>query len=332
MGGHDGVPEGLRESPKLDYDGLISYMRSRGIRFELCSEAEARDFISLDTYYARVTPFAHLFDRLADGSYVDLDFASIRDLYGIDLALRRVLIEATLDVEHFLKVRMMDLLTEREDEDGYGIVDDYWASLSKGQRAALKNDLDTHADRHTIEASPWLSGSYLADLLGRYELDMPLWVFLQLAFFSTTVFVNSFCGRRWKIQSMVDEESLLHDVKGLRNLCAHGNPVLDAIGSSDSYEPEACVVDALVAAGIDGQCVRKQLSCRRMREICSLFWCYGKLGRPGTRHTSQVLADMDALWERAGRNAHLYESAELVRSRLEFLEDACRILMMDPLD
>lgn len=323
--------EGLAAKPKLGYAELIAYMKAKGIRFELCSEEEALAFIRNDTFYARTTPFAHLFERLPDGTYVDLDFASVRDLYGIDLAMRRVLIEAALDIEHFLKLRMMDILTERDDEDGYSIVDAYWAQLTESQKRALKNDLDTHAARNTIEASPWLSGAYLDELLARYELDMPMWVFLQLAFFSTTVYFNGFCGRRWGIESMVEEDDLLHDIKSLRNLCAHGNAVLDVIDRTDSREPDARVLEALVAGGADRTVARSQLSCRRVREICSLFWCYGEMGRTGTRHTESLLDDMEALWARAGRNPDYYEGAELVSGRLAFLEQASRILMFAPL-
>ena len=160
---------------------------------------------------------------------------------------------------------------------------------------------------------------------------MPMWVFLQLAFFSTTVYFNSFCAERWGLPDMVAEEDLLHDVKSLRNLCAHGNAVLDAIDRSDTHAPDERVVEALIAGGADRTEARRQLSCRRVREICSLFFCYGDMGRPGTRHTESMLDDMEALWARAGRNPQLYEGVGLVRGRLAFLEEASRILMFAPL-
>ena len=119
------MPEDLswaRAKPKLTTDELIAYMRSKHVRFDLCDEVEAKRYLTEETFYAQLSPLSHLFDRMPDGSFVDLDFAYLADLVEIDRELRRVALDASLDVEARIKVELMALLTERDDEDGFSVV------------------------------------------------------------------------------------------------------------------------------------------------------------------------------------------------------------------
>ena len=312
--------------PKLTCDELVAYMRAKQVRFDLCDEAEAARYLTEETFYAQLSPLSYLFDRMPDGSFVDLDFASLADLVELDRALRRVALDASLDVEAQTKVELMAELTARDDEDGFSVVDDYWLSLGAGARRSLKNDLDTHASRNTIEGSPWLAKEYLDHLLERYELDMPLWKFLQLSFFATTIQLYRFCGVRWGKPEMCARISVLNDVKAIRNSCAHGNNLLDAIGSRDTREPDALVVAALGDAGLRREEWQPWLSNRRMRELTSLFWAMGHWGLMEGPEGAARIASWDALWERVADHADLYEGGKLVRGSLAFLERAQRAL------
>lgn len=323
------MPEDLswaRAKPKLTTDELIAYMRSKHVRFDLCDEVEAKRYLTEETFYAQLSPLSHLFDRMPDGSFVDLDFAYLADLVEIDRELRRVALDASLDVEARIKVELMALLTERDDEDGFSVVDDYWLSLSPGARRALKNDLDTHASRNTIEGSPWLAKEYLDGLLERYELDMPLWKLLQLTFFATTIQLYGFCADRWGMPQMRRRVSRLQDVKAIRNSCAHGNNLLDAIGSRDMRTPSQTVTSALEQAGVGRDVWEPRLSNRRMRELTSLFWAMGAWGLMTGVGGAARVASWDAFWERVRLHADYYEECALVGGSLAFLERAQRAL------
>ena len=115
-----------------------------------------------------------------------LDFGHLRDLAAIDHMLRYTLLPMTLDVEHFAKVKLMRGLTERPEEDGYSIVGDYLAGLSKksldirvGEIRRLEND------------------RYSGGLARKYAGARPAWALVELISFGSFVDFYRFCALRW---------------------------------------------------------------------------------------------------------------------------------------
>lgn len=61
----DGIEQATR-APKLSIPQQIEDMKKRGIAFEICTEAEARKFLSENNYYFKLKAYAHNFDRYRD--------------------------------------------------------------------------------------------------------------------------------------------------------------------------------------------------------------------------------------------------------------------------
>lgn len=59
------------------------------------------------------------------GQYQNLDFGYLKELSTIDMHLRYIIIEMCLDIEHFIKVRLVSAVTDTPDEDGYNVVKKY---------------------------------------------------------------------------------------------------------------------------------------------------------------------------------------------------------------
>lgn len=121
-----------------------------------------------------------------DGEYVGLAFGHLRDLAAIDHMLRYTLLPMTLDVEHFAKAKLMRGPTERPEEDGYSIVGDYLAGLSKksldirvGEMRRLEND------RHS------------GGLARKYAGACPAWALAELVSFGSLIDFYRFCALRW---------------------------------------------------------------------------------------------------------------------------------------
>lgn len=123
---------GRRE--KLTVDQQVEHLRGSGVRFELCSEGEARAFLSERNFFFKVKAYDNNFDKYTDeghpdlGKYVDLDFAYLVELSRLDRALRSCAMADALDIEHYLKVRLNAAVSGDGDADGYDVVEGYLAA------------------------------------------------------------------------------------------------------------------------------------------------------------------------------------------------------------
>ena len=116
--------------PKLSIPQQIEHMKKKGISFELYKETAARTFLAEHNYYFKLKAYAHNFERYKDpekdNRYINLDFAHLVDLSKIDAEFRKIILSMCLDLEHYLKVRMLNHCT-MIDEDGYEIVNRLFA-------------------------------------------------------------------------------------------------------------------------------------------------------------------------------------------------------------
>lgn len=117
-----------KSRPKLDPFQQVEAMKSRGIRFDVIDEATALTFLRDKNFFFKLKAFAKNFDKYQMsssghcGEYIDLDFSYLVELSRLDKDLRFFILEASLDIEHFLKVRLNAAMMDDEGCDGYNIV------------------------------------------------------------------------------------------------------------------------------------------------------------------------------------------------------------------
>lgn len=138
--------------PSRSPEELIAKLKADGVRFELCGEEDAADYLRHANNYLRTASYRRLFPRQTEGEhagkYVDLDFAYLRDLSSIDRQLREVLRDITIDIEHFAHMRIQKR-AELEGEDGYAIIEDYLASMGHERRSRLLGSMRRRAEEAT---------------------------------------------------------------------------------------------------------------------------------------------------------------------------------------
>ena len=152
---------------KLPIPGQIAHMKSKGIKFECMSEADARRFLNDNNYYFKLKAYCKNYGKNANGEYQNVDFAYLVDLSTIDMHLRKFIMKTSLDVEHFLKVKLLrDFLLDGS-EDGYTIVEEFF---------------DSHPEIKTeiIEKG---KSSYCSDMIDHFQDNFAIWNIVEVLSF-----------------------------------------------------------------------------------------------------------------------------------------------------
>lgn len=207
----DGVGQATR-SPKLSIPQQIEDMKKRGIAFEICTEAEARKFLSENNYYFKLKAYAHNFDRYRDtekkGQYINLDFAHLKDLSTIDARLRKLILSMSIDLEHFLKVRMLNHFN-MVDEDGYQIIEELFR-----RNPDLKSEVEGKINTSTCNG-----------IVKKHHGNWAIWNVIELMSFGQFINLYELFYQRNSFED--SERYLLYPVKMLRNAAAHNNCLIN---------------------------------------------------------------------------------------------------------
>jgi hypothetical protein len=225
--------------PKLTIEEQIEYLKTKGIKFELKNEAEAKLFLTENTYFFKLKTYCENYQKDAADRYVNLDFAYLVDLSTIDMHLRRFILRLTLDIEHMLKTKLLADFS-RSDFDGYKEIALFLntADGDKVKKFIKQQTDDARNNRNYSPNSPMLLEQDLDDL--------PLWRFVEVIQFGHLI---SFCNYFYQLldeenqsnynkdrskfikidricQSYKDIKHSLFNIKCLRNASAHNNCVL----------------------------------------------------------------------------------------------------------
>ena len=195
------------------------------------------------------------------------------DLAKIDMYLRLIILEMALNIEHFAKVKLIGLVTDDEDEDGYSIVSDYIKALSDESRLYLQRELKRNSK------SP-----YFCDAFNKYKQDLPIWVFLEAISFGSFISFYSFSIERFshklpprKYKALKDAFYLMLSVKYIRNAAAHNNCVLNDLKSKTGETKRKTnwnMARAIRNAGISAVAMKRKLSNERIQQVITCFWAH----------------------------------------------------------
>ena len=110
--------------PKLSPEEIIEKLKTeKGVTIKNITEREAIEYLRYNNNYYRLASYRKNYDKKLlgedKGKYIGLDFSYLIDLSAIDMHLRFLIIRMCLDVEHSLKVKLVNDVASCESEDGY---------------------------------------------------------------------------------------------------------------------------------------------------------------------------------------------------------------------
>ncbi len=252
----------------LSVDELVDHMKRKGITFQNVSENEAKAFLRENSYYMKLAAYRSNYPKCTEGKrtgqYIKLDFSYLQELSELDTEVRYLILKMCLDIEHALKVKLVEAATSNPQEDGYQLV-----------RKFIAQD-DTMRVLRSIRGHK--SGEYCKDLIHKYYPYFPVWVFVELISFGDLLYFCSFYQQLYGVQ--LTNHMLMNTVRDMRNAAAHSNCVLNKM--TEKLEPTKQVNSEVsnfvkTMQDISKESRRNNLGCKFTYGIATLLYVYHEL-------------------------------------------------------
>lgn len=267
--------------PMMHIDEMVPYLKQKNIKFEKISEERAEKYLRDNNNYYNVTSYKHNFERyLFDGKfvdkYIDLDFAYLKDMAIIDHRVRLILFKMIIDIEHYLKIKILNTIETIDEEDGYRIVNLY-----------LEKDFNDEKFPKRVHNSIFkkVGNEYYQKIFSKYDVDkdkklenIPIWEFLEIITFGELVNFYDFYTKEYNLVDENRDVYILRDIVKLRNAVAHNTCVLSELNKKDNeYPPAYKVVQYLKSCNIGKETRDNKLGNSRIRQITYTLYMFNEI-------------------------------------------------------
>ena len=308
--------------PMMKVLEMVPYLKEKNIKFDKCSECDAEKYLRENNNYFNVTAYKNNFVKYQcgtlKGKYIDLDFAYLKDLSIIDYRTRLVLFKMIIDIEHYLKIRILNTIEEIEEENGYSIVNMY-----------LEHDFNNPKIPKRIHESirKKVTNEYYKKIFSKYDLDndtkienIPIWEFLEIITFGELINFFDFYTQKY---SLDDHKYvfILREINKLRNAVAHNSCVLSELDKKDNqHRADTLIIDYLIKCGIGKENRNNKLSNSRIRQITYTLYMFNIIvSSEGVKNN--VKHDITKLfYGRIILNGKYYNNNELLKSIYNYFD------------
>lgn len=311
--------------PKLTPEGQIAHLKTKGVKFDICSEREAMSYLVMNNNYFKLRAYRKSFEKRVGGpkrdTYIDLDFAMLKDLAVIDMRLRYCLLLLSLDIEHFEKVKLLRIVSE-SDEDGYMIVAEYFSYLENLEE---KNKVEGKASRPYLSLKTELERNNLSEYCGslakKYSENFPIWVFVEIISFGTFIDFLKFCANYLDEPCLKDDVYLLIDIKRIRNAAAHNSCIINNLSLNTAKHKTNYAVNRFLSkeVGISKDSRDRRMSNASVRDIVTLLYAHKHIVTSAGVSEAQK-KNIEAVVKRCFKNIEYYRNHALIVATFDFLK------------
>ena len=308
----------LLRKPMISIDEQIELLKSKGVKFNIMNEDDAKDYLSNNNNYFKLTSYRKNYKKHPDGAYVgqyiNLEFAYLVDLAIIDMRIRYHILHMALDIEHYIRMDLIKKVSEYN-EDGYTIISEYCNSLEDNQKSKLKRELERNKEN-----------IYCGDLLKAYENNYPIWVFVELITFGSLIYLYKFCAEKFNDKQMKDNFFMFKTCKEIRNAAAHNNCIINDLKTNTlRHKTNTQVVNWLASMdGLNKNFRKNKMTNARLQQIVTLLYVHEKLVTSKGVKTKEC-DKLRELKQRINREINYYESNEQIRTSFKFLSQVIDI-------
>lgn len=310
--------------PMLHINEMVDYLKLKNIKFERISEKDAENYLKNNNNYYNLTSYKNNFEKyFVNGifidKYIDLDFLYLKDLSIIDHRLRLILFKMIIDIEHYLKIKILNTIESIDEEDGYRIVNRY-----------LEQDFYNVKFPKKVHNSIFkkVGSEYYQKIFSKYDLDkdkklenIPIWEFLEIITFGELVNFYDFYTNEYKLKDENKDVYILRDIVKLRNAVAHNNCILSELNmKKNKYPPSYKIIQFLNNCNIGKDTRSKKLSNSRIRQITYTLYMFNEIvTSDGIKNN--VKKDINELFfDRIIKHKEYYNNNELLKSYIVILK------------
>ena len=320
------------EKPMLSSEEMIAKLKEKGVKFELCTEADAIHTLQQLNNYFKLTAYRKNFPKYPDGAnkgkYIDLDFAHLQELAKMDMRLRYLIIHLCLDIEHYLKIHILSFIEAEHKAEAYSIVTDYENSLTPDQLMNLHRAIKPKVNNDV----------YRSSLIDKHVGHYPVWAFLEIIPFSELIHFYTFVHRKYectpcehnqtsrcveaqcrKVRSIERMKHMLNSVRSIRNAAAHNSCILNDLSRNASSPTAQIDMKHHLYRFVNARYAQSRLTNIRIQQIITLLYLHDVFVASDAIHDISFEAIKTLFCERFQKNKAYFDKNVLIGDTLDFL-------------
>lgn len=211
------------KSPKLTVPEIIEYCKNTlGITFDLMDEDKAKEFLEKNNFFFRLKQYCSTCtERTKSGKYIGLDFGHLVELSTIDMFLRKLLLKMTIDLEHNLKVKLVNTCQNNPADDGYEVVQKFLESHLKIKDSILQVNKITGYGENSFD---------------KYVAAPAVWNYVEMVSFADFISFYAFYYDYMRLECEYTKH--FESVRRIRNACAHNVCMLSSFKAVQGFKPD----------------------------------------------------------------------------------------------
>ena len=261
----------------LNINELINNLKENNIKFNKMTEEEVKLYLKTNNNYYNVTSYKNNFAKYPspagkyEGMYIDLDFAYLKDMSDIDYKVRLILFKMIINIEHSLKLKILDIIEYIDEEDGYNIVNLF-----------LEEDFNSENFPKKVHNSilKKVGNVYYEKIFSKYDIDndkklenIPVWEFLEIITFGELVNFYDYLIKYYNLKKENKDVYIFREIVKLRNAVFHNTNILnDLVIKDNNYLITYKIMNYLKKCNINKQIRDNKISNSRIKQItCTLY-------------------------------------------------------------
>ena len=312
--------------PMMNISEMIIDLKQKNVKFNLITEEAAKDYLKYNNNYYNITLFKHNFQKYPspagkyEGLYQNLDFAYLKDLAIIDYRVRLILFKIIINIEHYLKLQILNTIDTMKLENGYKIVNMY-----------LENDFNNTKFPKKVHNNilKKIDNEYYRKIFSKYDVNIdkkieniPIWEFLEIITFGELVNFYDFYTKQYNLLEENKDVYILKSIAKLRNAVAHNACILCELNKKDiNYSASYKVIQYLKDCNIGKTTRDNKLSNSRIRQITYTLYMFNRIvTSDGVKeNTSNELNEL--FFSRIILHSEYYNNNELLKSVYKYFKN-----------